>query len=100
MAQSTKEKPCTCAGCSGLPSADPVWGFDRAKVPTIKCLHCKGPIGDEPYICDAAIARFGAMSFMHERCSSNPAKDRKQLALIASRQGYKHSTSIKRNVSK
>lgn len=83
-------KPCTCAGCLGLPTADPVWGFDLSKVPQTNCMLCHQPIGEEPYILEAGVARFGTMQFLHERCSANPEKDRKQAAEIARRQGYKY----------
>jgi len=91
-----KEKPCNCAGCLGLPSADPIWGFDLSKVHETECTHCNTPIGGEPYILDCALARFGTMLFIHERCSANRDQDRKDAAGIAWRWGFAHATAAPR----
>lgn len=62
-----KEK-CRCPGCLGLPTADPKYGYDRAKVPAIECIACGKPIGDEEFIEIDGMARFGIMEFQHKRC--------------------------------
>ena len=59
---------CTCPRCSGVPTADPKWGFDTAKVPAMLCMACDKPIGAELYTLDTSLARFGQMLFYHQRC--------------------------------
>ena len=46
----------------------PKWGYDRDKVPGVLCFFCKEPIGEEKYLLDTILARFGTMMFVHERC--------------------------------
>lgn len=68
-------KPCDCPRCRGVPTANAKWGYDEAAVPAVCCMSCKQPIGAEPYRLDTALARFGQMSFYHERCwPKKPAK--------------------------
>jgi len=49
-------------------TADPKWGFDRAKVKNVRCLRCKRRIGRRRYVLDAALGRFGNMFFLHKTC--------------------------------
>lgn len=63
---------CQCAGCTGTGDPHPVYGYDRSRVPGVRCLHCDEPIGDERYVEITMIARFGTMYFAHERCSPDP----------------------------
>ena len=53
----------------------PKWGYDLDKVPGVNCQICGRPIGDEEYVEDTGLARFGQMFFMHKRCV--PAKKMK-----------------------
>jgi hypothetical protein len=55
----------------------PKWGYDIDKVPSVHCLSCEEPIGDEPYEEITILARFGQMLFSHKRCCSrgNQRKD-------------------------
>jgi hypothetical protein len=59
---------CDCPRCRGVATADPHWGFDTAQVPSVLCIKCRQPIGDEPYRLDTGLARFGQMVFYHARC--------------------------------
>lgn len=43
-------------------------GFRLDKVPKTKCLICLEPIGDEEYLLDTWLARFGMMFFVHKEC--------------------------------
>lgn len=80
-----KPKPCSCLLCSPIDGRrpHPVWGYDLDAVPAVHCLHCDTPIGDEPYVEEAAVARFGQMQFVHARCA--PAGLEQRTALITSR---------------
>lgn len=69
-----KKKDCSCPRCEGVPTADPVYGYDRAKVPGINCGNCKEPIGQEEFVEIDGIARFGIMSFVHKRCFTKKHK--------------------------
>ena len=60
---------CKCATCRGIPTADPEYGFDRAKVAQVDCLRCGEKIGDAPYQLVTVLARFGQMVFVHEKCA-------------------------------
>lgn len=46
----------------------PQWCYDLDRVRDVQCLACGEPIGDEPYVEDTALARFGSMLFFHRRC--------------------------------
>lgn len=50
----------------------PRWCYDHDRVPRVHCLVCGEPIGDEPYLLDATLARFGTMLFIHRRCAQEP----------------------------
>jgi hypothetical protein len=63
------KKPCLCARCRGVATANPRWGYDEAAVPTTECLTCGDPIGQEPYTLDTVFARFGQMFVRHARCA-------------------------------
>ena len=45
----------------------PKWGYDLDAVPRVLCLHCHKPIGDEEYVKNTMLARFGEMTFFHRR---------------------------------
>lgn len=62
------QRKCDCARCRGVVSADPVYGYDRAAVPSAKCLMCDQPIGGEAWHEYPVWARFGQMFFIHDRC--------------------------------
>lgn len=67
----THRKPsglCDCAGCRGIPTADPKYGYDRAEVPNTECIACGQKIGDLPYKEVTPLARFGQMFFTHYQC--------------------------------
>jgi len=68
----SKRKPhvCTCAGCTGEGDPHPRYGYDRNKVKTVRCLMCDELIGDEEYVENTSLARFGNMFFTHRRCST------------------------------
>ena len=63
-----RDRPCECPRCLGVKTADPKWGFDRAKVPKVHCMRCKRPIGKARYVLDTGLARFGTMLFYHQAC--------------------------------
>ncbi len=65
-------KPCDCPRCLGVATADAKWGFDKSLVPLVHCIHCKKPIGLEPFVLDTGLARFGTMLFVHKRCNGRP----------------------------
>lgn len=65
-----KKKPCTCARCRGLATADQRYGYDKAAVPAVPCLFCDQPIGDQAYVEITHLARFGSMMFAHATCSA------------------------------
>lgn len=91
MSSARREKPCTCAACSGVATADPDWGFDLARIPKTTCLLCKKRIGKKPYLLDAGVARFGPMFIVHESCVS-PAEAKKmrtEYARITARQSMR-----------
>lgn len=67
-----KEQPCSCPRCRGVKTADPKWGFDRAKVPGIECIECGRRIGRGPYVLEKALAGFGSMFFRHLICPPAP----------------------------
>jgi hypothetical protein len=46
------------------------YGFDLDAVPSTHCLLCDTPIAGEPYVIEVALARFGTMQFLHERCAT------------------------------
>jgi hypothetical protein len=60
---------CDCPRCLGVATADPRWGFDRAKVEKADCLRCGEKIGDAPYRLVTTLERFGDMLFVHEKCA-------------------------------
>lgn len=68
MKRLRKEKPCECARCRGLPTADQRYGFDKAAVPAVECLTCDKPIGDAEYELVPIFARFGQMFVKHKVC--------------------------------
>lgn len=43
--------------------------YDKSKVKNVLCQGCQQPIGEEPYVEWAGVARFGMMFFYHKRCS-------------------------------
>lgn len=53
----------------------PKWGYDLNKVKDVRCLICKEVIGDEEYVEDWGLARFGTMLFLHKRCAANKKKE-------------------------
>ncbi len=61
---------CTCLKCAPRPGMKfhPKWGYDLDKVRGVHCLRCGEPIGEEPYVEDMLLARFGQMCFRHKRC--------------------------------
>lgn len=63
-----KRKPCSCARCRGVPTADPRWGFDRRDLPKTECLTCGQPIGRRKYRLNTTLARFGIMQVAHVNC--------------------------------
>ena len=65
----SRRKPCECPRCRKVPTANKRWGFDEAEVPNVKCLVCKKKIGNEPYVVETGMARFGIMQFRHKRCT-------------------------------
>ena len=65
------EKPCDCAKCKSLPTANERWGYDETLVPATLCLCCHEPIGAESYLEVTGLARFGQMNFIHTRCNNN-----------------------------
>lgn len=44
------------------------WGYDLTKVPEVWCMECREPIGQEKWIPDDGLGRFGTMLFYHARC--------------------------------
>jgi hypothetical protein len=64
-----RRKGCDCPRCQGVKTADPKWGFDRAKVHGVRCVVCDKRIGREPFVLDTSLARFGQMFFRHRRCA-------------------------------
>jgi hypothetical protein len=78
MSPARRIRPCTCLLCVPVEGrrADPVFGYDLDLVPSICCLRCDEPIGDEPYVEEAGVARFGDMFFLHQRCAIGDWKPR------------------------
>lgn len=72
--------PCTCLLCQPVPGKrpHPIWGYDLDKVAQTTCLICGKPIGNELYVEEIAWARFGSMSFVHERCDTTGEIARKR----------------------
>jgi Zn ribbon nucleic-acid-binding protein len=60
---------CYCARCQGLPTADPIYGFDRAKVAGVECLKCGRKIGRAKYEIVDTLVRLGQVFFVHTRCA-------------------------------
>lgn len=60
---------CSCPRCLGVATADPKYGFDRAKVPDVKCLMCGKKIGPSRWRVLPMLSRFGQIFFRHERCA-------------------------------
>ena len=44
------------------------YGYDLDRVPLIKCFSCGEPIGNEEYVEETVLSRFGQMFFRHKRC--------------------------------
>jgi hypothetical protein len=44
------------------------YGFDLDKVQKVRCLKCHERIGNEEYILNPILARFGQMFFIHKKC--------------------------------
>lgn len=44
------------------------YGYDADKVPSIKCMRCKEPIGSKKYKEDRVLARLGQMLFWCQPC--------------------------------
>jgi hypothetical protein len=59
---------CDCPRCRRVATADPKYGFDRAKVPEVDCLMCGKKIGRRRYRLVMVFARFGDMFFAHRVC--------------------------------
>ena len=70
-------KDCDCLLCQPDPArrGHPVYGYELDKVPAMVCVDCGEWIGDEPYVEELGTARFGQMSFRHQRCET-PVKAR------------------------
>lgn len=52
----------------------PKWGYDLDRVPSVRCLLCGHPIGDEAYAEETTLARFGQMLFVHKRCRDSEGR--------------------------
>ena len=68
-----KEKiVCKCRKCNPLPGhhAHPVYGYDLEMAKEMPCVICSKPIGEEPYVEDLGMARFGQMRFIHSACET------------------------------
>lgn len=63
---------CSCLLCKPVPGrrSHPKYGYDLDMVREQECLSCHHKIGDEPYVEQLAWARFGSMSFVHQRCET------------------------------
>jgi hypothetical protein len=74
----SKPAPCACLLCHPVPGkrSHPKWGYDLDMVASRLCFTCKEPIGDEAYVEDTALARFGDMFFRHKRCDPEKPKKR------------------------
>lgn len=60
---------CECAGCRGLRSAHPRFGYDKRQVARTDCLMCNKPIGRRHYMLFPMLARFGRMFVAHKSCA-------------------------------
>jgi len=72
MAKHRKEPGCTCLLCRPVPGrrAHPKYGYDLDKVANMECMHCNNLIGQEAFVEQMSLARFGSMSFVHKRCET------------------------------
>lgn len=52
----------------------PKWGYDMDLVRNVKCFTCGQPIGDEEYVEETWLARFGQMCFRHKQCDEKLSK--------------------------
>lgn len=59
---------CSCARCLGVKTADPTYGFDRAAVSKVLCLHCDAAIGRRRWVPVPILHRHGQMMFRHAVC--------------------------------
>ena len=61
---------CKCGLCLPAPGRKyhPKYGYDLDRVPGVHCSSCGEPIGNEPYVEDKILERFGTMRFRHKRC--------------------------------
>ena len=77
MATSERKHECTCLLCRPVPGKrpHPVYGYDLDLVAVQRCAKCGGLIGDEAYVEELGMARFGQMRLMHSRCENE--KDRR-----------------------
>lgn len=62
---------CNCGLCTPQPGRryHPKWGYDLDKARETRCLYCRQPVGDENYIEETAMARFGQIFLIHQRCA-------------------------------
>ena len=73
---------CQCLLCKPVPGkrAHPVYGYDLDLAKTTKCPRCGVVIGEEPYVEDLSMARFGQLNVLHARCESEKeARARKRM---------------------
>jgi len=72
---------CDCGLC--VPDGrkvHPVYGYELDKVHAMCCVNCSELIGEDAYVEEPGMARFGDMRFIHIRCETDKqAKSRKRI---------------------